>query len=143
MPSNPVPSPRMTQRRRRAGFSLIELMVVIVIIAILAGGAVFIYRGATDDARVTQAMSDIKQMAQNISTYQVKTGLIPRTLEEVEAELKLVIPRKDPWGNDYDYQPGDDGFSIVSKGKNATDDSDDVWYDSSRGKIIKPGDRVD
>lgn len=143
MSSNPTPTHHRTQRRRRSGFSLIELMVVIVIIAILAGGAVFIFRGATDDARVTVAVSDIKQMADNIAMYQTKKGSYPKSFEEVEGLLKVVFPRKDPWGNEYEFQPGDDGFTIISKGKNPADESDDVWYSSTRGRIIKPGDTVE
>jgi general secretion pathway protein G len=103
------------------GFSLIEIMVVIVIIGILASLIAPKILGRTDEARVTAAKSDIGTIMQSLKIYRLDNQRYPSneqglkalvTKPEVEPMPKnwkqyLEKLPKDPWGNDYQYlSPG-------------------------------------
>ncbi len=124
-------------KRAQAGFSLIELMVVIVILGVLGTTAVIVFRGGADDARFTRAATEIKGMRDNIDTYLLKYGELPAELIDLE-ELKGVrIPENDPWGNPYEYYPGDgDSYEIRSAGKEEGNESDDVYYTPEEGVVL-------
>ncbi|MEX1097026.1 MAG: prepilin-type N-terminal cleavage/methylation domain-containing protein [Planctomycetales bacterium] len=69
------PSPR--RPARRSGFTLIELLVVVVIIAALAAFVVPAVMGAVHRARITEAVSDIKNLESGISAFELKYGVEP------------------------------------------------------------------
>ncbi len=105
------------------GFTLIEIMVVVVIMGILAALVVPKLMGRTDDARVTAARQDIATIMQALKLYKLDNQRYPIT----EQGLKALIEKpttgpeargwksggyldklpKDPWGNPYQYlSPG-------------------------------------
>ena len=105
------------------GFTLIEIMVVVVIMGILAALVVPKLMGRTDDARVTAARQDIATIMQSLKLYKLDNQRYPTT----EQGLKALIEKpttgpeargwktggyldklpKDPWGNAYQYlSPG-------------------------------------
>lgn len=105
------------------GFTLIEIMVVVVIMGILAALVVPKLMGRTDDARVTAARQDIATIMQALKLYKLDNQRYPVT----EQGLKALIEKpttgpeargwksggyldklpKDPWGNPYQYlSPG-------------------------------------
>jgi general secretion pathway protein G len=118
--------------RSRRAFTLIEILVVIVILAILASLIIPKLIGRTDDAKVAKAKSDIATLKSCLSAYRLDNDKYPTTEEGLEA-LRVApsdathwkgpyteneIP-KDPWGNDYVYQsPGPSGqdYLITSYG---------------------------
>ena len=95
----PVPS--------TGGFTLIELMIVVAIIAVLSGIAVPGYRRALSTAKTTIAISDIKGLQFEIDFYEHNCGQLPLNLDYLDGG-----PYFDPWGNEYRYL----NFSTV-KGK--------------------------
>jgi general secretion pathway protein G len=118
----------MKQLNNRSGFTLIEIMVVIVILAMLAAIVGPKLMGRTDDAKVTDARVQIKNMETALKFYKLDTGVYPSTEQGLNALVTLptvgVIPKsykeggyleskkvpKDPWGNDYLYvSPGEHG----------------------------------
>ncbi len=128
----------MTERkpnRRRRGFTLIEILVVIVVIAILAtlvAPNVFQHVGT---AKSTTAKSQIEMIASALDAYRLDTGAYPTTAQGLQAlqEIPAVDPptnwrgpylRKavplDPWGRPYVYlSPGEvnpTGFDLFSYG---------------------------
>ncbi|MCX5758589.1 MAG: type II secretion system major pseudopilin GspG [Candidatus Hydrogenedentes bacterium] len=102
---------RNERRRSAAGFTLIELMVVISIIAVLATIVGYNVIGAMDDASVAQAKSQIRSFKTALLAYRLKFNRFPTTSEglgaliENDKGIKFLdntIP-KDPWSNDYVY----------------------------------------
>ncbi len=136
--------------RQRRGFTLIELMLVVVIIGILLGMVVPRLTGRTEQAKLTAASGDIKM---NIKTaldmYELDNGVYPTTEEGLAALLSkpqsasnwrgpyLDNKPKDPWGADYQYRcPSSHGrdYDLYSYGKNSQEGGgDDVvnWEENS------------
>ena len=118
------------------GFTLIEIMVVVIILGILASFVAVRLTGQTEEARRTQAKVQIETFATALSLYRLDNGSYPTTEQGlkalVEAPVVGVLPRKwreggylekkkiplDPWKNDYIYlSPGiHDDFDISSYG---------------------------
>lgn len=111
--------------RARAGFSLAELMVVIVILGLLATIVVPNVLKYLGSANETVVKSDISQIVQAIDSYMIQNGgKGPESLELLEqpdqnghAYLKK-IPL-DPWKNPYVYEPGlgSQPYRVLSYGK--------------------------
>ena len=123
-------------RRGNRGFTLIELMVVIVILGILAGLIIPRIMGRPDEARQTKARIMIEGIETAMKLYRLDNGFYPTTEQGlralVEASTIQPVPRnwreggylekgkvpKDPWGNDFVYLcPGTQGeFDLISYG---------------------------
>ena len=116
-------------RRRELGFTLIELMVVIVIIGMLAAIVVPRFMGAAAKAAQTSARAQISSFKTALQLYKLDNVRYPSTAEGLDALIKnasgknylsdVEIVPKDPWGNAYQYTcPGQNGrdFDIVSLG---------------------------
>lgn len=109
--------------RRSRGFTLIELMVVILIIGVLAALVVPKVMSRPDEARMTAAKSDIATITQALNLYKLDNQRYPTTEQGLMALVKkptaAPVPTnwknegyldrvpKDPWGTPYQYlQPG-------------------------------------
>ena len=118
---------------RVAGFTLIELVVVIVIVAILAAVIVPRFLGRTEDAKKSAAVTNISAMKTQLDLYASEVGKPPTTQQGLQALITNPgVPKwngpylkdvssvpKDPWGFDYIYKsPGDNGrdYDIVAPG---------------------------
>lgn len=118
--------------RLKRGFTLIEMLVVILILSILAALIVPKLVGHADDAKVAAAKSDIATLQSALEQYRLDNGRYPTTDEGLSVltvrpsnapnwkgpYLEKAIPN-DPWGNAYVYQcPGPNGedFLITSYG---------------------------
>ncbi|MEW6683218.1 MAG: type II secretion system major pseudopilin GspG [Nitrospirota bacterium] len=117
-----------------SGFTLIEVMVVVTILAILAILVVPKIVGRTDDARRTAAIVEIKNLEEALHLYKLDNAFYPTTEQGLEALVtkptSSPIPErwrtggyvakvpKDPWNNDYVYlSPGTHGdFDLLSYG---------------------------
>jgi general secretion pathway protein G len=111
------------RRRREAGFTLIEIMVVIVILGLLAALVVPKLVGRTEEAKRTQTRVQIKNVQQAIELFKLDNGFYPATEQGLESLVRMPeagrIPKsyrkggymdrvpKDPWGNPFVYaSPG-------------------------------------
>lgn len=122
------------KRGAQAGFTLIEIMVVVVILGILAAVVVPRIMDRPDQARITKAAQDIRILENSLRLYRLDNFVYPTTEQGLEA---LVVrpttppePRRwkeggyvdrlprDPWGNEYQYlNPGVHGeIDIFSYG---------------------------
>ncbi|MDB5669596.1 MAG: gspG [Alphaproteobacteria bacterium] len=109
-------------RGDESGFTLVELMVVLVIIGLLATVVIINVMPATDKAARTKARADIATLEQGVEMYRLNKLQYPTGENGLQALLgEKYIKRlpNDPWGNPYHYSnPGRDGraFDIVSYG---------------------------
>ncbi|MGK6323850.1 type II secretion system major pseudopilin GspG [Sphingomonas sp. DT-51] len=119
-----------TQRRKKKnGFTLVELMVVIVIIGLLATIVALNVLPSGDTARIQKAKADIATIEQGLELYRLQLGTYPSTTQGLQALVTAPagadaaryqaggyvkkLP-KDPWGRDYLYaSPGQHGAADV------------------------------
>ncbi|NNG45843.1 MAG: type II secretion system major pseudopilin GspG [Deltaproteobacteria bacterium] len=119
---------------RRAGFTLLEIMGVIVILGLLAALVVPKLIGRTEEAKQTQTRLQIKNIEQALQLFKLDNGFYPGTEQGIEALVREPeigrIPKnyrkggyidrvpKDPWGSEYVYvSPGTNGdYDITSYG---------------------------
>lgn len=121
------------QRRRQGGFTLVEIMVVVVILGLLATMVVQNVVGYSDEARVEKAKHDVQAIAEGMKLYVVKNGSLPAdglealVRKDEKGNCYIEVLPKDPWDNDYILVPGERGkqFSIISMGPDKTQDTDD------------------
>ncbi len=136
----------MNSRYFKKGFSLIEIMLVVIIIGVLVAMVVPNIAGRGEQARKTAARTDIES---NISTaldlYHMDTGTYPSATDGLQGLLaapssgpaswngpylkKKKVP-KDPWGRDYVYAfPGKNNsqsFDLSSMGPDGVESADDI-----------------
>ena len=142
-----LPRRELTRTAAR-GFTLIEIMVVVVIMGILAALIVPKLMGRTDDARITAAKQDIATLMQALKLYKLDNQRYPTTEQSLQALVTKPttgpaadgwkvggyidkLP-KDPWGYPYQYlSPGIRGeldvFSLGADGQpGGVDDDADI-----------------
>lgn len=119
------------------GFTLIELMVVIVIIGILAAVAVPAFMNRTDDARRGAAQADLQAISSAIDLYYADNGYYPwgtTTGGDIYDHYDALVPEymrelpKDPWGNEYQYSytTDDNTYELWSTDGDGT--GDEIYY---------------
>lgn len=97
----------------RAGFTLVEILLVVAILGILAGVAVQSFKGKTAAANVAAARTSIQAIATAIDTYEVDNGVYPPSLQNLLTKgseynwngpyLRDGRMPKTPWGEDFIY----------------------------------------
>ncbi|MGO9451725.1 MAG: type II secretion system major pseudopilin GspG [Candidatus Binataceae bacterium] len=129
------------------GFTLIEIMVVIMIIGLLALMVVPRLRGVADRAKSTKAKADIAEIKQALDRYYLDIGSYPTSDQGLQA---LVTPPtsgqvstnymqggyieklpNDPWSNAYLYQSDGSSYTLKSLGPDGVQSADDIDGSSS------------
>jgi general secretion pathway protein G len=109
---------KLLRARRREGFSLIELLIVVAIIAALVGVAVPFFQDNLSEAQRSKAGEDLEVIKKSISLYDARESrpLVGSDLSPLLGRYMQELP-KDPWGNDYLFD-GAAGF-LCSYGADA------------------------
>jgi general secretion pathway protein G len=103
-------------RRREAGFSLIELLVIMSVIMIIGMIAVSQFIMAYDRSRQRSTLADLRTLAVANGTYAVDQGNYAPTLSDVEPDYLDPAPPLDRWGFAWDYTYSDGKYSLRSHG---------------------------
>ncbi|MBZ0136329.1 MAG: type II secretion system protein GspG [Planctomycetes bacterium] len=118
----------MIQRKDRKGFTLVELMVVIVILGIIGTMAFVFVLDKPDKAKWEKARSDMSQIQQALSHYSLEHDQsYPDTLEELrDPHFPNGVP-KDPWTkDDFIYGVTEEGFDLQCLGKDQSEGGAEV-----------------
>jgi general secretion pathway protein G len=107
----------MTLRKKQKGFTLLEIMLVVTIIALLLGAAIYKLGGNVEYSRHVRVAADIQGINTQLKLYESMNGFFPTTDQGLQAlvtqadtdprptrwyQLYKEVP-KDPWQNDYIY----------------------------------------
>ncbi len=136
---------QMKRTRYQSGFTLLEIIVVVAIIAILASYIAPKVTGYVGDSRVSKAKSDIRVLESSLELYKLDNFSYPSSEQGLEALVNqpagdaknwrkggyIKKLSKDPWGNEYLYSfPGNNGeFDIYSLGADAAEGGSDEAAD--------------
>ena len=131
--------------RAQQGFTLIEVLVVVIILGVLASLVVPRLAGRTEEARITAAQADIEGgLSLAVDMFEADNGKYPEKLDDLVSApassrnwkgpyLKKGLPR-DPWGQEYVYRfPGVENrmlydlFSLGPDGESGTSDDIVNW----------------
>ena len=106
--------------KAESGFTLIEMMLVVIIIGILASMVVPSFVGRAREARVKAAQGDIANVGVALDLFELDQGRYPSSLSELlTSERKYIkeagVPR-DPWDNEYIYNYSGQTYELKSSG---------------------------
>jgi general secretion pathway protein G len=138
------PARSHTNRRARAGYTLMEIMLVIAIIAVLVGAGIHYMAGDLDIAKEQRVTNDITSITTQLKVYEMESLFLPTTAQGLDAlvhkpttepvperwhQLFTKVP-VDPWGMPYQYAyPGKhntDGFDVYSLGPDRTEGDHEI-----------------
>ena len=133
-------------KRNQSAFTLLEIMLVVMIIGLLLGTAIYKLRGNVETARMVAVESSLQSVRTQLKLYESMNGFAPTTDQGLQAlvqqpqaeprptrwtQLLDSVP-KDPWGKDFVYlNPGrknPNSYDLYSCGPDRTPDTaDDTW----------------
>ena len=136
-------------QNRAAGFTLMEMMLVLFIIALILGSGVYMMQNVGQDAEISKAGADIKTWETNLIRYKTKALILPTQQQGLEAMVNKPtiepFPKRwtqmakpealmDPWARKYQYRnpgkknpSGYDIFSLGPDGQEGTEDDVGNW----------------
>lgn len=122
------------RRRIRAGFSLLEMVIVLGIIAVILGGAIAVLGKVGEGAKLQRVDGDFNSIGSALKMYKINAGSYPTTQQGLEALVNRPnsqpVPKRwtrladevpmDPWNQPYEYKfPGSKDptdYELISKG---------------------------
>jgi len=128
-------------RRVAAAYTLLEMIIVMMIITIISGSAIYLMKNVTNTASVKRARADFQTIQTALQTYKLNTLSYPTTAQGLMALVNKPSPSPrswqkvmdavpmDPWNNQYMYRfPGKKNPSepeILSKGPDGQENTED------------------
>jgi general secretion pathway protein G len=142
MTNAPEVTAMKSRRYKQDGFTLIEIMVVILILGLLATIVVQSLRGAADKAKKTKAQADLAEIKTALDRYYLDNGYYPTTDQGLGALVSApssgrvpgnyesggYIERlpQDPWGTAYFYQSDGNTYTLKSFGPSGVEGADNI-----------------
>ncbi len=138
------PKRNLSLNKKLRGFTLLEMLVVVLIIGLLVAIVAASIMHRPDEARITTTKSQIRAFEQALDLYRLDNSHYPSTEQGLQALVEkpsgFPEPRswrnsymkkipKDPWSNDYVYENNDSGFVITSYGSDGEEDGEGVAAD--------------
>ena len=133
----------MQNHRKQSGFTMIELLIVVVILGLLMSLVAPTMFSKVDSTKIKTASAQMQMLETSLATYWLDMGEYPTKLDDLFSSslagwdgpyLPKAVPN-DPWSNPYSYQsPGPDGepFVLMSFGKDGRpggeDDAEDIIH---------------
>jgi general secretion pathway protein G len=132
-----------TSRRAVRGFTLLEIVIVMTILAILGATAINLMKGNVDVAKETRVDADIQAFSTQLQMYESRAGRMPTTEQGLKALVEKPTSEplpdrwtqmfdelpKDPWGQQYKYEypakKSKKAFDVWSVGKDGQDGTAD------------------
>ena len=130
---------------REAGFTLIEIMVVVFILGLLVTLVAPRIVGRTDEARRTKAAADVKGIEESLHLYKLDNGSYPTTDQGLQALVTKPesgnVPKRwnpdgyleslpvDPWGNPYAYLSDGNTYTLKSYGADGAEGGEGKYAD--------------
>ena len=103
---------------RRAGFTIVELLIVIIVIAILASISIVVYSGVRTRAQASQVVNDLRNIGQTLQRYEVDNGRLPcfdhswSDGQEVSWSAPYMRWPKNPTGSQYHWEHNIAGATV-------------------------------
>ncbi len=137
---------KQTRNKRfhvRSGFSLLEMVIVLGIIAVIIGGAITVMGRVGEGGKRTRVSGDFNSIGAALRMYQTNNGRFPMTAQGLDALVEkpssTPVPKRwvklldrvpvDPWQTEYGYKfPGSEDpsmFEIISMGPDMTEGTED------------------
>ena len=124
-------------RTRRRGFTLLELLLVLVILVVIAGFGIQAFGGIRDKAKIQTAKVELGLLSQSLKRYEMISNVLPAALDalsnkpsDADAEWVKMLDKpiaKDPWGSPYEYSVNGSEFVLKSIGPDRqTGTADDI-----------------
>ena len=118
----------LSRIRLRRGFTLLELLLVLVILVVIAGFGIQAFTGTRERTRIQQAKITLGMLSTALKQYQMEVNTLPSALEALHVmpsditdpnnwvkKLDKPVP-KDPWEHPYDYKVNGSEFELKSMG---------------------------
>ena len=129
---------KRSSKKRSAGFTLVEIMVVVIVIGILAAFIIPQFRGVPQEAKVSAAKGNVAELESALERFYVHMDRHPTTEEGLKALIEpppgeeskwrgpyIKMLRPDPWGHPYQYVcPGihhPTSFDVWARGADGAD----------------------
>ena len=134
---------RSIRKRAAAGFTLLEMVIVLGIIAVLLGGSIALIGGIGDSAKIQRVRGDFQSFGAALQSYKINAGNYPTTQQGLKALVEkpssTPVPKDwtkiaervptDPWQNEYGYKfPGSKDpskYELISKGPDGIEGNED------------------
>jgi general secretion pathway protein G len=132
-------------RLRSSGYTLMEIMLVVAIIAVIAGGVIIKMSGALDVAKIQRSEQDINNIYSSLKLYEARNYQMPDHNQGLEALVNMPTTGTrpvnwmrlmdsmpiDPWNTPYQYRnPGKKdptGVDVFSLGPDRKEGNDDIY----------------
>ena len=119
-------------RKPAAGFSLVELLIVTVVLGIIMAITIATLANALDKSRQGATIADMRNLAAALQAYQVDYSVLPAdddfaiVAQSLRYHDDAKIPVNDHWGFTYHYETESGGYTLRSFGKDGVEDLSDL-----------------